>query len=227
MKKSGRDLETGQKASWEVPGSPDYLAAKIQVVGAQVARRPAKKKSQAPDAPDPYVEIEYAGRVWATAQLRATQQPKWNETFEVPIPPDRRNQLGELAVRVWDMNNSTKKGHKGQIFLGELRLSLGDFGGVNYEYVEQRRYKLRDRSPSSKDDAVDGSITLRVGMVLPKKRSFKEYAPLFLITVFEVDEKLTPLLPLRSVFPETENGEGSTQSLYVALRFRAFFRFVF
>jgi len=164
------DKHVPQPESWEIPGSPDYVAVKLNVVGAQVALRPSKKKGQPGDTPDPYAEIEYAGRTWETALLRATQQPKWNEMFEVPIPPNRRNQLGELCVRVWDKNNS-KKGAKGQNFLGEVRLPLGDYGGVNYEYVEPRRYKLRARSPSSKDDCVDGSLTLKIGMLLPKKKS--------------------------------------------------------
>jgi hypothetical protein len=178
-----------ERESWETPGSPDYLAAKLTIVNAQVALRPGRKKGQLGDAPDPYVEIEYAGRIWETALVRATQQPKWNETFEVPIPPERRNQLGEIGIRVWDRNNSKKKGTKGQIFLGEVRLSLGDFGGVNFEYVEPRRYRLRARSPTSKDDSVDGNITFKIGMVLPKKRAFQD------------------------LHPTGPNGERSTQSL--------------
>jgi hypothetical protein len=98
-----------ERESWETPGSPDYLAAKLTIVNAQVALRPGRKKGQLGDAPGPYVEIEYAGRIWETALVRATQQPKWNETFEVPIPPERRNQLGEIGIRVWDRNNSKKK----------------------------------------------------------------------------------------------------------------------
>jgi hypothetical protein len=187
MSKKTMDRE---RESWETPGSPDYLAAKVCIVGGQVALRPGRKKGQPGEAPDPYVEIEYAGRTYETVMLRASQQPKWGETFEVPIPPERRNALGELGIRVWDRNNSKKKGTKGQIFLGEVRLSLGDFGGVNYEYVEPRRYKLRARSPSSKEDSVDGSLTLRLGMVLPKKKN-----------------------AFVDVAPNGPNGERSTQSL--------------
>jgi hypothetical protein len=82
-----------QKPSWMVPGSPDYLAVKVLVVEGRCAQRVDKKGNVVSD-PDVYVRLSYYGSKWETQVLRNNTAPKWNETFEVPIP------LGTRPCRV-------------------------------------------------------------------------------------------------------------------------------
>lgn len=202
-----------EKPSWMVPGSPDYLAVKIAVIEARCPQRTDKKGKIVGD-PDTYVRLTYYGQEFETQVMRNNVAPKWNQTFEIPIPlgaqlppfvchqelrrgagnQDRRNALGEVEIRVWDIVDKKKEN-----FMGEVRLPLGthwllpsvaylmsvvlnsewartgDYGGVNYEYVEPRRYKLKGGPAvkTTRGDNADGRITLRVGMVLPKKKKFE------------------------------------------------------
>ncbi|ELR12852.1 C2 domain containing protein [Acanthamoeba castellanii str. Neff] len=175
---SGEDDDGHRKPSWMIPGSPDYLAIKVLVVEGRCAQRVDKKGKIIGD-PDVYVRLSYYGNKWETQLMRNNTAPKWNEAFEIPIPPDRRNALGELEIKVWDMLDKKK-----EIFMGEPRGGLthwprgyatGDYGGVNYEYVEPRRYKLKGGATSkdARGDVVIGRLTLRVGMVLPKKKKYQ------------------------------------------------------
>ena len=45
---------------------------------------------------------------------------------------------------------------------------------MNYEYVEPRRYKLKGGATSkdARGDVVIGRLTLRVGIILPKKKKY-------------------------------------------------------
>lgn len=160
--------------SWLVPGSPDYLAVRVLVVDARSAQR-IDKKGKVIGNPDLFVRVSYYGNSWETQLMRNTTAPKWGETFEVPIPPERRNALGELEIKLWDAN-SEKKNRESP--MGEVRLPLGDYGGVNYDFVEPRRYKLKNAvvSTNSRGDPVQTRVTLRVGMVLPgAKRKFEAW----------------------------------------------------
>jgi hypothetical protein len=55
----------------------------------------------------------------------------------------------------------------------------GDYGGVNYEYVEPRRYKLKGgaTSKTARGDKADCRLTLRVGMIMPKKKKYNSLSP--------------------------------------------------
>ena len=68
---------------------------------------------------------------------------------------------------MWDRNEKTTE--KGQIFMGEVKLSIVEYADVNFEYCEPRPYKLEPRGKAAKSDMVKGDLTVKVGMVLPKK----------------------------------------------------------
>jgi hypothetical protein len=148
---------------WMDPTSSEYMAVRIEVLQGKVAQRNEKTKENA----DPFVVLTYEHQQFQTKQLKNTMQPHWNETFEIPIPPESRSALGEVCLAVWDTNNSPKV--KDQIFLGEIRIPLGDFGGVNFEYVQPRKYKLNKRGKPGKTDKVSGELNLKVGMVFPNR----------------------------------------------------------
>jgi hypothetical protein len=163
LHKKEEEEEEEHPPAWKIPGSEDYLALRVTIISGKCAQRNEKKHEN----PDPYVLVTYGGQSFETKELKNNVKPKWDETFEIPIPPEDRNALGEVAIQMWDRNN--KKKLKDQIFLGEIRLPVGDFGGVSYDYVQPRRYKLQARGDKYKKDKVDGEINIKVGMVLPQK----------------------------------------------------------
>lgn len=76
--------------------------------------------------------------------------------------------MGQLFIEIWDRNN--KKTDKGQIFLGELKVSLVDYADVDFEFAEARAHQLEVRNKKSKSDNVEGDINLKIGMVIPKRK---------------------------------------------------------
>ena len=148
--------------------SPDYRAVKATVYGGHCAWRNPKKKEKA----DPYLLVTFQGQMQQTQELVGTTHPKWNETFEFPIDAGGgggKGGLGQLIIEMWDRNNK-REGEKGQIFMGEVRVSLADTADVNFEYCTQRQYPLQPRSKATKTDNVKGDLTLKVGMVIPTKK---------------------------------------------------------
>lgn len=165
------DEEPQQEQPSSSPGidrtAPDYRAVKVTIFGGHCAWRNPKKKEKA----DPYLLVSYQGQTYQTQELEGTTHPKWNETFEFPIDPSKREGggLGQLIIEMWDRNNKAE-GEKGQIFMGEVRISLADTADVNFEYCTQRQYPLQARSKTNKTDNVKGDLTVKVGMVIPTKR---------------------------------------------------------
>jgi len=149
------------------PSSSDYRGLKITIYGGHCSWRNAKKKEKA----DPYLIATYQGETRETTQLYGTTHPKWNETFEFPI--FNQDALGQIIIEMWDQNEKTTE--KGQIFMGEIKLSVVEFADVNFEYCEARAYKLEPRGRSSKSDNVKGDLTIKVGMVIPKKKAGSNY----------------------------------------------------
>ena len=70
---------------------------------------------------------------------------------------------------MWDRND--KKTEKGQVFLSEVRLSVSEVAEVNFDYCEPRPYKLEARGKAGKTDNVRGDLTMKMGMVIPKRRT--------------------------------------------------------
>lgn len=148
------------------PGDPDYRAVRVSIYGGHCAFRNPKEKEKA----DPYLLVSYEHQVFESKQLTRTTHPRWNETYEFPIPPAYSEALGELAIQMWDRNG--KKKMKGQIFLGEVRIPLCEIADVNFDYCEPRKYPLARRGKEeTKKDRVKGDLMIKIGMVLPKPKN--------------------------------------------------------
>jgi hypothetical protein len=88
------------------------------------------------------------------------------QTFEFPIY--NTDALGQIIIEMWDQNEKTTE--KGQIFMGEIKLSVVEYADVSFEYCEPRAYKLEPRGRAAKSDNVKGDLTVKLGMVIPKKK---------------------------------------------------------
>eukprot|EP01087_Luapelamoeba_hula_P006068 TRINITY_DN16212_c0_g1_i1.p1 TRINITY_DN16212_c0_g1~~TRINITY_DN16212_c0_g1_i1.p1 ORF type:complete len:420 (+),score=102.64 TRINITY_DN16212_c0_g1_i1:21-1280(+) len=143
------------------PDDPDYRAVRLTIFGGHCAWRDPKKKLKA----DPYLRVTYQGSTKETTELANTTHPKWNETMEFPIY--NINALGQLSIDMWDANG--KPTEKGQIFMGNVQISIAELQDVNVDFAEPRSYKLGPRNKPHKTDNVRGDVMLKIGMVIPRK----------------------------------------------------------
>jgi len=148
-----------------VTTTQDDITIKVTAIGARTLLLRKNKEK-----PDVYAQVEYKGQTFETECLKNTCNPRWNQTFEFAIID--KDALGELFVSVWDAKNSVKK--KNHVFLGEVKLLIGDFSSVNYEFTDSHRYELQKRNKGGGKTNVGGTLDLRVGMKIPESKTKRQ-----------------------------------------------------